>query len=85
MKFNFAPIDINSFADLYIKHNPTHNRNALVESLKEYLEEYKNGAKCHCGNPIWVIGTALYETTCFTCLTGETDASTDFEIDEACR
>ncbi len=84
MKFNFAPINIESFADMYLRHNPTHNREALVEQLHKSLEDFKKGKKCECGNPIWVIGTALYETTCFSCLTGETDASKDFEIDAAC-
>lgn len=35
-----------------------------------------------CGNdPIWVTGSALVEWCgCFTCITGESDASNDYEV-----
>ncbi len=27
--------------------------------------------KCNCGNPIWVIGSAITGNACFSCITGE--------------
>jgi hypothetical protein len=43
-----------------------------ADALKEALEDYKRRAKCqNCGNPIWVIGSALAGNMCFTCITSE--------------
>jgi hypothetical protein len=46
---------------------------------------YQAGARCHCGEPIWVIGSAEAGHACFTCITGEADPSEDYEIAEACH
>ena len=37
---------------------------------------------CECGEPIWVIGSAVAGHACFTCITGEATPSGDYEIDE---
>ena len=42
------------------------------------------GARCHCGEPIWVIGSVLRVHACFT-LHGEADPSEDYEIDEVLK
>jgi hypothetical protein len=43
----------------------------------------KRRVTCRCGNPIWVIGSAVVGNACFTCITGEALPDDDFEIDEA--
>lgn len=48
------------------------------------LADYQAGARCDCGEPIWVIGSAETGHMCFTCITGEADPSEDYEIAEAC-
>jgi len=53
--------------------------------LEDTLRAYKQGARCDCGNPIWVIGSAFSGFDgCFTCITGEACPEDDYEIDEAC-
>ncbi len=50
--------------------------------LKRNLEEFKKrkiqGELCNCGNPIWIIGSAITGKGCFTCITGESDCSDDY-------
>jgi hypothetical protein len=85
MKIGFVPISIEGYIELHLKDNPDANREEIVIALNEALEAYKRGAKCtNCGNPIWVIGSALAGNMCFTCMTGEAIPEDDYEIDEAC-
>ena len=52
--------------------------------VKETIAEAKkSGVKCsNCGRPIWAIGSALEGWDgCFTCITGESNSSEDYEID----
>ena len=80
----FKPIALDDYINKHIAANPSDNRSELTANLKAALKAFKAGAKCSCGNPIWVIGSAVTGHACFTCITGEADASEDFEIDEAC-
>ena len=85
MKTGFVPISIEEYAELYVKDNPDANKEEIIVALKDAFEAYKRGAKCtNCGNPIWVIGSALAGNMCFTCITGEAFPEDDYEIDEAC-
>jgi len=49
------------------------------------LAEYKRMARktndeCDCGRPVWrLVGLGM----CFTCITGESDASDDYELEPA--
>jgi hypothetical protein len=45
---------------------------------------FKAGERCDCGEPIWVIGSAVAGHMCFTCITGSANDSEDYEIVEAC-
>lgn len=46
-------------------------------SLKEYRERAKDDGECQCGRPVWrITGLGM----CFTCTTGESDASNDYEL-----
>ncbi len=85
MKSGFTPIKLNKFVDKYIQSNPGTSRKEITTGLKATLRDYKSGVKCDCGNPIWVIGSAVTGNACFTCVTGEAMPDSDYEIDEACE
>lgn len=81
----FLPISIDDYVVLHLKNNPSENENDLRRRLKSALKDYKNGVKCHCGNDLWVIGSAAVGNGCFTCITGESYPSDDYEIDTAIK
>ena len=84
MKCGFTSICIEDYIKSHMENNPNENRKALKENLLEALKDYKNGQKCHCGNDIWVIGSAIVGNACFTCITGEANSDEDYEIEGAC-
>ena len=79
----FVPISIDKYIKLHLKSNPSENEKILRVRLEATLEAYKKGSKCHCGNDIWVIGSAQAGNSCFTCITGESHPTGDYEIDSA--
>jgi len=81
----FIPISIDDYIKKHIKSNPGENKRDLRKSLDTALSDYKKGIKCHCGNDIWVIGSAVVGNSCFTCITGESEPSDDYEIDSAVK
>ncbi len=85
MKTGFIPIKLEKFVDKYIKSNQGTSRKEITNGLKAALSHYKSGIKCDCGNPIWVIGSAVVGNACFTCITGEAMPDNEYEIDEACE
>lgn len=85
MKLGFVPIALEKYVDIHLKSNKGENRREVTDRLKSALADYKRGAKCACGNPIWVIGSAVVGNACFTCITGEAVSDGDYEIDEACE
>jgi hypothetical protein len=86
----FAPISIddflNGFLNDYRKTNPKEDIAELRAALNRAVAANKSGAVCHiCGRLIWAIGSATVGWDgCFTCITGETDESEDYEIDSVC-
>jgi len=84
MKRGFIPISIKEYVNLHLKHNKDQDHKELTEALDDALSAYKHDVRCACGNPIWVIGSALSGYACFTCITGEAYPEDDYEIDEAC-
>ena len=82
----FAPISIDEFIKNTIKNNPKENMADLRKALTHAVNAKKNGAKCgNCGQPIWAAGTAIVGWNgCFSCITGESDNSEDYEIDNVC-
>ncbi len=81
----FAPISIDDFMKMHMKSNPGENADNLRAALKESMERKRNGATCFCGQPIGAIGGAITGgNMCFTCMTGESDSSDDYEIDSVC-
>ena len=83
-KAGFAPISFNAYVDLHMRSNLKDMvRDEVVSALRSALTAHNNGTTCHCGNPIWVIGSAFVGNACFTCITGEAYPDGDYEIDEA--
>ena len=82
-KAGFSPIRLEDYIRSHIKNNPGTSRKEIESGLRSALSDYKAGIKCECGNPIWVIGSAVTGNACFTCITGEASPDSDFEIDEA--
>lgn len=83
-KAGFTPISFYAYVDLHMKSNPKDMaREEVVSLLQSASTAHKNGAKCHCGNPIWVIGSAFVGNACFTCITGGAYPDSGYEIDEA--
>ena len=83
-KAGFTPISFDAYVDLHMRSNPKDRaREEVISMLRSALTAHKNSAKCHCGNPIWVIGSAFAGNACFTCITGEAYPDGDYEIDEA--
>ena len=80
----FVPIQLEDYVRLHVRSNPGANARDVTAGLQFALKAYKAGRRCHCGAPIWVIGSAEAGLACFSCITGESDSSEDYEIAEAC-
>jgi hypothetical protein len=76
-------ISINDFTKSYVKSNKGEDLQEIKKKLKAAVTNKNAGAVCiTCGSPIWAIGSAIVEWNgCFTCITGESDSSEDYEID----
>ncbi len=79
----FKKISIDNYVKLHLENNPNEDKTNLEKRLKKALKDYENGVKCSCGNDIWVIGSAVVGNGCFTCITGESIPTDDYEIDTA--
>jgi hypothetical protein len=80
----FKPIQLRDYVRLYLKSNHGASAEAVTARLQAALAAHQAGERCHCGEPIWVVGSAEAGRACFTCITGEADPSDDYEIAEAC-
>lgn len=77
-------ISITDFVKQTVDANSDANAADLTDSCREMLRLKRNGATCLiCGNaPIWAAGSAVTGTAmCFTCMTGDSDDSEDYEIE----
>lgn len=81
----FVPISTDKYVAMHLENNPSENELDLRKRLKSALIDYDNGVKCSCGNDIWVIGSASVGNSCFTCITGESYPTDDYEIDSAIK
>lgn len=79
----FVEISMNGYIKLHLKGNPGSIEKELRQNLSRALKDFKSGIKCQCGNDIWVIGSAISGNGCYSCITGESDSSEDYEIKEA--
>jgi hypothetical protein len=83
MKQGFVPIKLEEYVKLYLKNNRGESAGEVTANLLDALRAHKSGTRCECGNPIWVVGSAVAGYACFTCITGEAYPDEDYEIDEA--
>lgn len=81
----FVPISIEKYVVIHLTNNPSENENDLRRRLKAALKDFQNRVTCHCGSDLWVIGSAAVGNGCFTCITGESQPTGDYEIDEAIK
>lgn len=81
----FVPISVDNFIKMHLESNPSDNENNLRVRLSSALADYQNGVKCECGNDIWVIGSAFGGNSCYTCFTGKSAPTDDFEIESALK
>ena len=82
-KIAFTPISIEDYIRSHLKHNPSASRKEIESALRSAIADHKAGIRCTCGNPLWVIGSAVAGNACFSCITGEAMPDDDYEIDEA--
>ena len=81
----FKKISLQNYIKIHLKSNPSENKANLEKKLKSSLKDHKNGVKCSCGNDIWVIGSAFVGNSCFTCITGESMPTEDYELEGAIK
>ena len=81
MKNGFIPISLDDYVKLHLRSNPGVDRADFIERLQYAADASKRGLRCHCGAPIWIIGSAEAGLSCFTCITGEAQPDSDYEID----
>lgn len=81
------PISIEKFAERFVRENKDENKHQVINNLKSAANRKENGVTCIvCSQPIWAIGSAITGTDmCFSCTTGESDSSDDYEIDKVCH
>lgn len=79
----FAPISIDEYARMHVESNKGDSLSEITKELHYQLDAFRRGVKCSCGEPIWVLGSAVAGSACFTCITGEANPNDDYEIDEA--
>jgi hypothetical protein len=59
------PIKLQDYVERHLKNNSDTSRKEIESGLRSALTDHKAGVKCDCGNPIWVIGSALMGNACF--------------------
>jgi hypothetical protein len=77
----FVLISRKEFAKQFLRNNPTVARAEIESGLAHAIAARQRGERCSCGNPLWVAGSAIAGLACFTCITGEADPDTDYEIE----
>ena len=80
MKNGFTPIGLDDYVELHLRTNPGVERAELIAQLHSAIVADRDGARCQCGAPIWIIGSSRAGLGCFTCITGEAMPDQDYEI-----
>lgn len=80
---DFVPRSVEDWVESHAKGGA--NVRELRRDALASIRRKKAGAKCDCGDPIWAMVDALAGCgMCFSCTTGEADASSDYEFTEVC-
>lgn len=77
----FTLISKNEHIERFLAANPSERRSEVALRLDDAIAAYEHGRRCSCGEPIWIIGSAVVGYGCFTCITGEATPDNDYEID----
>ena len=80
----FVPIALVDYLSKVGSRNPGFDRVDAEKRLRAALADFNAGVRCQCGATIWVIGSAEVGNACFSCITGEASAGSDYELAEAC-
>ena len=80
-KSGFKLISKDEYVGLFLKSNPSDCRGDVVARLDDAIAAHRDGRRCSCGEPIWIVGSAEAGYGCFTCITGESTPSDDYEIE----
>src|SRR5205807_10305755 len=67
MKTGFTPIRLEDYVELHLRANPETKRAEVIARLEYAIDAYQRDIRCHCGAPIWIIGSAEAGLACFTC------------------
>lgn len=81
MTSGFKLISKDEYVELFLKSNPSDCRDDVVARLDDALAAHRDGRRCSCGEPLWIVGSAEAGCGCFTCITGESTPSDDYEIE----
>ncbi len=82
--FEYNPIEFDEYVEQHLENNPGVNEETFRRRLRNAVEAKKSGKQCECGNLIWAAAAPVAGYSCFKCVTGETDASEDYEIKAVC-
>ena len=77
----FIMISRNEYVNLFLNANPSESRSEVEARLDKAIAAFCSGARCECGQPIWIVGSAEAGCRCFTCITGDATPNSDYEID----
>ena len=80
MRPGFIAVSFDDYVEKFLKSNPDEDRAEVIEGLHDALDAARQGARCQCGEPIWIIGSSVVGLACFTCITGEAVPDDDLEI-----
>lgn len=83
VKTGFTSIHLREYVELHLRANPKAHRTELIQQLEAAIAAHRAGVRCQCGAPIWIIGSAQAGLGCFACITGQTEAEQDYEINVA--
>lgn len=79
----FKGISLENFIKSYLKQHPEKEEETVRKNLLSSLADFKAGARCECGQDIWVIGSSFSGSKCFRCIIGQESSSEDLEIIDA--
>jgi hypothetical protein len=80
-KRGFKLIAKDEYVDLFVKANPSDCRRDVIARLDDAIAAHRGGRRRHCGEEIWIVGSAEAGYGCFTCITGESAPDNDYEIE----
>jgi len=79
----FVPISLVEYVRKHVASNHGVEPTELESRLRRVLAAKEAGERCHCGEEIWVLGSAEVGLMCFTCITGEATPDNDYELFDA--